>query len=574
MRRAILRSQMLAVLAALVACILAAVCLFDAALLEEQSDSLQAMVRAGAALWDSEQAPELQLRTLVGETENLRATLIAPDGTVLADTQGDPAQMENHLNRPELQAAARGEDGAVIRTSQTLGKVMLYAAARTPDGDYLRLARPGDSLGAALVWMLPALGLGALLAFLLALLLARQLTQGILAPIQSLSRSLSDLKKGDQPSEPAACPFPELSGMAEQIRQLTRELGVYLRQLEEEQRKTSYILNHLEEGFLLLDDRQRIVMMNESARRQLGCGPDCVGQSLGRVLPSPKVIQRAREVQDGREGHSLDLTCRSRIYAVRFRRAEEEPGLTDRLILTLNDITEERKSSRMRQEFFSNASHELKTPITAIKGNTELLCSGLPLTEEQRRELLGRIGLETERMSSVINDIIMLSRLESGTLQEERERLDFGKIVTECAREWEAAAASSQVTLTCQVEPVWLYASRKNLRELADNLISNAVKYNRPGGAVEIQLTKAGENCRLTVRNDGEPIPADQQRRVFERFYRVDKGRSRSAGGTGLGLSIVKHVVESMDGRIRLESSAGLGTRFTVTLPIRSGPES
>ena len=182
MKKAILRSQMLAVLAALAACILAAVCLFDAALLGEQSDSLQAMVRAGAALWDPEPEPELQLQALVGETEGLRATLIAPDGTVLADTQGDPAQMENHLNRPELQAAARGEEGTVIRTSQTLGEVMLYAAARTPDGVYLRLARPGDSLGAALVWMLPALGLGAVLAFLLALLLARRLTRGDSGP--------------------------------------------------------------------------------------------------------------------------------------------------------------------------------------------------------------------------------------------------------------------------------------------------------------------------------------------------------------------------------------------------------
>ncbi|MGM9538939.1 MAG: ATP-binding protein [Candidatus Onthomonas sp.] len=570
MRKAILRSQMLAVLAALLACILAAVCLFDAALLREQSDSLQTMVRAEAALWNPETDPETQLRAIAGET--LRGTLIAADGTVLADTRCDPAQMENHLDRPELQAAARGEENTVFRTSETLGQVMLYAAAQTPSGDYLRLARTGDSLGAALVWLLPALGIGAVLAFLLALLLARRLTWGILAPIQSLSRSLGDLREGKPAPETMDCPFPELNAMAEQIRRLTGELGDYLRQLEEEQRKTSYILNHLEEGFLLLDDRQKILMVNLSARRQLGCGPDCVGQSLGRVIPSPRVLQRAREIQDGRAGGSLDLTCRGRVYAVRFRRTEDEPGLANQLILTLNDITEERHSSRMRQEFFSNASHELKTPITAIKGNTELLCSGLPLSEQQRQELLGRIGSETERMSSVINDIIMLSRLESGALQEERERLNFGRIVSECAQEWEAAATAGQVTLSCQTEPVWLYASRKNLRELADNLISNAVKYNRPGGAVEICLAKGGENCCLTVRNDGEPIPTDQQRRVFERFYRVDKGRSRSAGGTGLGLSIVKHVVESLDGCIRLESSAELGTRFTVTLPIRPCP--
>lgn len=573
MRRAILRGQLFAVLAALLVCTLASVCLFHNTLLREQEQNLQALVQAGAAMWDPDADWEMQLECLVGESDTLRATLIAADGTVLADTQGDVAQMENHLERPEIQNALHGESGTVYRVSETLGDTMLYAAARISDGSFLRLARQGSDPVDAIVGMLPALGAGMLLALASGLWLARRLADGVLEPIHSLTRSLGQIRAGAASRLPVQCPFPELREMSEQIQQLTQELSAQLHELEEEQGKTSYILNHLEEGFLLLDEEQRILMANQSAQRQLGCGPECVGLSLGRVIPNPKMIQRAREIQEGRPGKALDFSNQGRIYAVRFRKTDEQSGMGGRLILTLNDVTEERNSSRMRQEFFSNASHELKTPITAIKGNTELLCSGLPLTQEQRQELLGRIGTETERMSNVIADIIMLSRLESGTIQEEREELDFGQIVTECAREWESAASAAGVTLTCTIQPVRLYASRKNLHELADNLISNAVKYNRPGGVVEISLTQERKLCRLTVRNDGELIPPDQQRRVFERFYRVDKGRSRSAGGTGLGLSIVKHVVESMDGKVRLESKAGLGTRFTVTLPIRHCPE-
>lgn len=573
MRKAILRGQLLAVLTALLVCSMASVFLLNSALVQEQENTLQFMVQAGAALWNPQADTDAQLQKLVAGNDSLRATLIAADGTVLADTHGDAAQMGNHRDRPEVQAAMRGESDTVSRISETLGHTMLYAAAMTEDGSCLRLARESGDLVSAMTRMLPALGISVLLAVVLSIVLARQLTEGVLEPIRSLTWSLGGIRAGGESQAKVECPFPELREMSDQIQTLTRELGDYIGQLEEEQRKTTYILDHLEEGFLLLDDQQKIVMVNQSAQHQLACGPDCVGQSLGRVIPNPKIIQRAREIQEGRKGKNLDLVSRGRIYAVRFRRTGVDNGLDGRLILTLNDVTEERNSSQMRQEFFSNASHELKTPITAIKGNTELLCSGLPLTEDQRQELLHRIGTETERMSNVIADIIMLSRLESGMIQEEKERLDFGQIVSECVQEWEGAASAAQVTIQCSVKPVWLFASRKNLRELADNLISNAVKYNRPGGAVEIWLTHDGELCRFVVRNDGELIPTDQQRRVFERFYRVDKGRSRSAGGTGLGLSIVKHVVDCMDGKVRLESKPGLGTRFTVTLPIASHRE-
>ncbi len=568
MKKAIFRAQLFPVLLALLVSTVAAAVIFHMVLTEEKESELLAMAETFVHYYDAAADPDDQAAVL-GE-EDIRVTIIAADGTVLGDSEADRTEMDNHYDRPEIAAAREAGQAVTLRESATLGRTLVYAVAVTEDGTYLRLSQSVSAVTEDLLRMLPALVLGAALSLLVALVLAAGLTDGILLSVRSLSVSLGALKEGKTTPEPVTCPYPELQEMSSQITQLSGEIGAYLRQLEEQQQKTDYILDHLAEGFVLVNQEQEIQMMNRSARRQLGCGEEQIGQSLGRLLPNPRIIQNAKDAMLGQKAPPVDLRCRGRIYEVRFRPIQEETGdLKGKLILTLLDVTESRNSSRMRQEFFSNASHELKTPITAIQGNTELLCSGLPLTDEQRRELLDRIGAETQRMSLMISDIIMPSRLESGTLEREPEQVPFHKLVRECVHEWETPAAGRGVTIETRVEPVWLYASPQNLRELADNLISNAVKYNRPGGKVEISLTRRQAECILTVRNDGEPIPPEHQSRVFERFYRVDRGRSRSAGGTGLGLSIVKHVVDAMDGRISLESNRTLGTRFTIRLPIR-----
>jgi len=243
------------------------------------------------------------------------------------------------------------------------------------------------------------------------------------------------------------------------------------------------------------------------------------------------------------------------------------PELRD-MALKINELSaQSRNAANLRRDFFANASHELKTPITSIKGSAELLCADIPLSDEQRKELLTRIGLEAERMHSLINDIIMISRLESGGAVGEREDIDLTQTVRDYCDELSSLVEQNQLRLDLQLEPATLLANRKNVYEVVNNLIINAVHYTPPGGRVEIRLTAEAKNLILSIRNDAEPISEEHQRRIFERFYRIDRGRSKAAGGTGLGLSIVKHAVERLGGTIRLESGEDVGVLFTVCLP-------
>lgn len=234
----------------------------------------------------------------------------------------------------------------------------------------------------------------------------------------------------------------------------------------------------------------------------------------------------------------------------------------------VNDLTiESRRAAFLRRDFFANASHELKTPITAIKGSAELLCADVPLGEEQQKELLHRIGIEAERLHSLINDIIMINRLESGETAWEKEDVDLAQIVRECVDEVMTLVDRNRLRIEIQTEPVTLFANRKNVFEMLSNLIVNAANYTPPDGRVEIQLRASPQEIIFSIRNDAEPIPSGHQPRMFERFYRLDSGRSKAVGGTGLGLSIVKHAVESLGGTVRLESDEQIGVLFTVVIP-------
>ena len=233
-----------------------------------------------------------------------------------------------------------------------------------------------------------------------------------------------------------------------------------------------------------------------------------------------------------------------------------------------NELTvESREASQLRRVFFANASHELKTPVTAIKGSAELLCADIPLDKEQQTELLQRIEIEAERLHNLINDIIMINRLENGETSEEKENIDLTNIIHSCIDELRTQINQSQLRLDVTAEPVMLSANRRKVYEMLGNLIVNAVNYTRPGGRVDIKLSSSTDEINFTIRNDCEPIPIGHQPRMFERFYRVDSGRSKAVGGTGLGLSIVKHAVESLGGTVRLESDERIGVMFTVTIP-------
>lgn len=566
MRRAVLRSFALTIVAAILICSVVGAAMFDRMLTRMKEDDLTALTTVFAQQFDPQGDHDRQAHSFAAADTGIRVTVIAPDGTVTGDSEVDYRTMENHAAREEIAAAQGDGSSVVIRTSETLGYKQMYAVLVTGDGYYLRLGQQYNGLAGNLVMLLPAILSAAAAALAISYLLAVRLSRSVTEPISVMNASLPGVKDGSTMLDAAGYPYGELRSMAEQINALARDVSANITQLQAEERKITYMLDNLSEGLLLLDGEGRILLINRSACKYLGCTPAAVGLPLGQVTDNRELVQAAENVLARKSGGVTDLPAGALTLEARFKVIGSLPDMAGMALLTLADVTESRQSARMRQEFFSNASHELKTPITAIKGNAELLCSGLPLSEEQRQELLGRIGLETDRMCGLISDIIMLSRIESGGLADEVEQVDFAAVIRDCVEENAAQAELAGLTVTLDLEPAMLLANRKNLYELAGNLIGNAVKYNEPQGRVEITLRRDGRDLVFTVRNDGEPIPPEHQKRVFERFYRVDSGRSRAVGGTGLGLSIVKHIVDAMGGSVSLTSAPGKGTCVRVSL--------
>ena len=568
MKRSLLRGMLLILSAALLLCGILSALIFDVRLTGEKTHELERLVQAAAGQFDPAADNDAQAKSLGGAMPGIRVTIIAPDGTVTGDSAVDYASLENHAGREEIRQASASRSAVTVRQSSTLGSQMMYAALRTPEGYYIRLAEEYPGLGFDLLSFLPAVAASALAAFLCALFFASRLSSSIAGPIVAMNESLMGIKDGSTTLEADSYPYEELRTMAAKINSLAADVSRHIASLRDERDKISFILDNMSEGFILLDARSNILLVNRSACGYLSCGSGLVGRHALYLSRDAAFLEAISSALSSGQPGKLDLERDGKILEVRLTPVLRRQGSLDgALIITLTDVTDNRNAVQTRRDFFSNASHELKTPLTSIQGCAELLCSEIPLSEDQKRELLGRIGLETERMSTLIGDIIMINRLESGDVAAEAEPVEFEPVVLECCREIAPFADRTGLQLSVQTQPALLMADPRNLHELVSNLLMNAVKYNRPGGGVDVRLQRQGGQAVLTVRNDGEPIPPEHQARVFERFYRVDKGRSKTAGGTGLGLSIVKHVVDSLGGTIRLTSNHTRGTTFMVFLP-------
>ncbi len=568
MRRALTKSFVLVLTVGILICAVVSSVIFDVALTNTKKRELSNLAMILADEFDPEEDHDAQAKRWAAHDSDIRVTIIASDGTVTGDSQVDYTTMENHSDREELQNV--GSQQVTIRTSSTLNTKMMYAAILTADGYYIRLSQQYNGVLTDLASFAPAIVLAAALALAFSVALANRMMTSITDPLLDMNKSLTRVKDGTAMLNAEQYPFEELRDMAEKINSLAEDVSTHIQNLQNEKNKLAYILDSMREGVVLLDEHQQIMMINYSACRTFHCSKEVQGRYLLQVTRDKAIMDGTAQVLDAQKDQKVTFEQKGRIWEVCFTAVGAYPGLEHGMILTLNDVTEHQQATQMRQEFFSNASHELKTPLTAIRGSAELLCSDLPLDRETQQELLDRILKETERMTTLIEDIIMLSRIESRSLADDLQTVDFSSIVCTAADEVHLLAEQNQLTLHLDTEPVLLQGSRKNLYELASNLIVNAVKYNRPGGKVDIQLHPQGEQLCFCVRNDGDPIPLNQQDRVFERFYRVDKGRSRAVGGTGLGLSIVKHVVEAMGGKVSLSSDALHGTTVTVWLPLSS----
>ena len=491
---------------------------------------------------------------LEGLNSPSRITWVDTDGTVLYDNMADPAEMENHADREEIREAMLGVQGSSVRRSSTLSETTIYAARRLEDGSVIRLAGAQSTVIALLISMLlPALGILAA-ALLLAGLLASRLARQIIRPILNL-----DLE------HPEDCDtYDELSPLLTRIRRQNDTIRAQMEEMGRRQQEFTALTENMSEGFVLLDKKGHILSYNTGALKLLGApapSEEATVLTLDRSDAFQHVVERALKGRRNQGRLERGERCIQLLADPVCRDSQVEGA-----VLVLLDVTEREQGEKLRREFTANVSHELKTPLTAISGMAEIIKNGM-VEPEDIAGFAGDIYKETQRLISLVEDIIHLSRLDEGDGGLQHQPVELLPLAQKVARRLEPLARQSEVSLTVSGGPFTVQGVPAVLEEMVYNLCDNAVKYNRPGGWVRITLTPGETGGVVEVADSGIGIPAQDQQRVFERFYRVDKSHSKEIGGTGLGLSIVKHGAAFHNAKVSLESTEGQGTVIRLVFP-------
>ena len=503
-----------------------------------------------------------------------RVTIVDPKGVALADSHHDPETMENHASRPEIIAAYRNGVGSSIRHSATINQDLCYTAMRLTyhdePGYILRLAVPledVDSSIAAVRWrILWASFYAALVALIFAYFFSQSFTRRI-ARLRAYAEGLVG-------AHFSQAPLPDAD---DELGALGRSLGITAAQLRDlvdrlsvESAQREAILSSMVEGVLAVDSNLRITFANASFARAVGAP-----NPIPARMPLVELVRHAelREVLTRvlATGESvkrrMQVPAADRIFEVQA--APLASGTVRGAIAILHDITDLERLERIRRDFVANVSHELRTPLTAIRGYAETLLEGALEDQENNRRFLEIIKAHAIRLNNIASDLLTLSDLESGKARPEPEPVSVRAAVESAIRTLESEARLRGVHLHCgRMDDVQVLADRIQIEQALVNLLDNAVKFNRPSGEVLLEITRNGEGrVKITLTDTGIGIPHDDLPRIFERFYRVDKARSREVGGTGLGLSIVKHIIERANGTVSVESQLGKGSTFTLLLP-------
>jgi len=550
---------------------------------EQTAGNLEARARLVAdhilAVIDSPNSSAVDsLCKALGETTQTRFTMILPSGKVIGDTDENPAEMDNHADRPEVRTALQGDVGVSSRFSHTLGRDMMYVGVPLYDRGWLRgvvrssvpLATLGNALGSA-YWQI-VLG-GLIIAGFVAigcLIISRRISR----PLEDLRRGMEYFARGDSAYRLPIPNSAELASLAETFNQIASRLDDRLLTITSQRNEREAILSSMAEGVLAIDRNEKIIVVNETAIRMLGLrGVHVEGRSIQEVLRRPRMLDFISRVQTASEPIEEEFFLQGEgdrflgATGAPLRNAENQQIGA---VVVLNDLTRVRRLEMLRKEFVANVSHELKTPITAVKGFVETLRDGASHNKEDAERFLGIIVRQVDRLNSIIEDLLFLSRLEQDVEQAEitLEREQLHAVVTAAIEVCTARAEQKDIRLELSCpEDLTAEVNSHLLVQAVANLIDNAIKYSEPGNPVEIEVSQTATEILICVRDRGCGIPDEHLTRLFERFYRVDRARSRKLGGTGLGLAIVKHITQAHGGMVSVDSVLKQGSTFCIHLP-------
>ncbi|MBE7462812.1 MAG: PAS domain-containing protein [Planctomycetes bacterium] len=538
-------------------------------------------IASAALLNPSSPGGELQerIKRLGRETES-RLTVIAADGTVLADSDDDPARMDNHAKRPEVIEAQTHEDGKATRISRTVGASMVYLAqaVRAPDGSicgYVRTALPLTEVEGRLADLRGRVIFGAFTAALIALILGFVVAHRITGPVTRLTRMVESLAAGDYSQKVPTQSRDEIGELALAVNAMASQLNERMQIILTDRNKLAAVLASMAEGVVAVDRDERVVHLNEAARKILRLGPaDWVGHKIWEVTRTREVCESLSEAM-GRNAElerELRLVTPPRDVFVKLHASplRDSDGKLAGAVVILEDVSDLRRLEEVRRDFVANVSHELKTPLTAIRGLVETLIEEPEMERDTRVRFLDKVHRQTMRLSQIVTDLLTLSRAEAQDGALEREVLDLREPIRDSARNLRITAEEKKIALSIEgcAEPLPLKGDYEAFRQAIDNLLDNAIKYTPAGGSVWVRAKRDGDDALVEVQDTGIGIDPMHQERIFERFYRVDKARSRELGGTGLGLSIVKHIAMALGGSVSVESFPGRGSHFRIRLPL------
>ena len=494
---------------------------------------------------------EEYIETAGGRTSS-RVTLIGSDGTVLYDSVEEASSMENHSGRPEFERAVQNGSAQLSRYSDTLRTQTFYYAIRLDNGSVLRLASTSDSVFSFIFSGLAGLILLILAILIVTMIFASRMTRKLVSPINEL-----DL---EHPMDNVA--YDELEPLLKRIDQQQIKIREQVNQMKQNQEEYMTITEYMKDG-LIVTSQSDVLSINRSAQELFGVtARECVNHNIITVSRNQELKEALDEALTGKSNERL-LEVQGRIYQLLANPVRVNNQVSGAVILVL-DVTEKQKAENMRKEFSANVSHELKTPLMSISGYAEIIENNM-VKPEDIPKFAGRIHSEASRLSSLVEDIIKLSRLDESDKSILMEDVELYQLCKDVEGQLMLRAKERGIQLDVEGQPIVVHGARQILYEMVYNLCDNAIKYNKPDGKVKISVGSTRErHPMIRVEDTGIGIPKEEQQRVFERFYRVDKSHSRATGGTGLGLSIVKHGAILHDAKIEVDSTPDVGTSITL----------
>lgn len=516
----------------------------------------------------------------IGRRASTRITIILPSGKVIGDSREDPAKMDNHVDRPEFMQALTGPSGTSMRYSRTLEKNMMYVGipvrANAQTLAVVRTSIPVTAIDVALKEIqIRIAGAGlviALFAAALSLIVSRRITR----PIEELRKGAESFAGGDFQCTLPVSESEEIGGLAEAMNEMARQLHERINTIIGQRNEIEGVLCSMIEGVIAVDMDERVLSMNNAAVRMFGCNAsEAQGRSIQEIVRNTVLREFVTDTLSSEKPVERDVVLSSNgdlFLSGHGTLLQDAQGKQIGALIVLNDVTRLRRLEEIRRDFVANVSHEIKTPITAIKGFVETLREGAVKNPDDAERFLGIIEKHVERLEAIIEDLLSLSRIERGTEREENELVENSvKDVLDTAIqvcEVGAVARKIDIELSCP-ENLFAKMEPRLLEQAVVNLLDNAVKYSNKESSIRVEASQGEGEIILSVRDEGCGIEKKHLSRLFERFYRVDKARSRQLGGTGLGLAIVKHIAQAHGGHVNVESTPGKGSTFSIYLPGR-----